>query len=454
MNGRRGRWSARALAALLAVTLAGCGDHQAKALRKLTAKGYSLSVEEFLRAARAGDAQAVRWFVEAGLEPNVPDAHHRTGLGEAVKAGQLPAVEALVAMGSTLPKEGEAAAELLRSAVSARSQPVLKFLLEHEVTGKGLKPDSVSPLAVAASLGQREALERLLPLSAGREQEALFAGAGGGDVATLSLLIRAGTNVLTRQAKSGKTALMCAAEAGRAEAVELLINAGANRWVEDDQERTALDFAEAGGHAGVVALLEAAPGVKESEAGVLPGTGHDSAPGAAQPLNGVEFRVNRALNESVVALLKLRGCREEMVPVMLDGVEDGKTMLRVLPDGEAGAQAEGSPIGGTGWILERVRMGEDRPAAWWCPQVSIRNPRNGLRLALVRGLPGRSGRTVAVLEFGPAREVHEGLPGDAFAISGATTRHFVLDVVAPLAVELHDTAAPAVKIVLKAGALK
>jgi len=44
---------------------------------------------------------------------------------------------------------------------------------------------------------------------------------------------------------------------------------------------------------------------------------------------------------------------EETVPVMLDGVEEGKAMLRVLPDGEAGALADGLDL------LER--LGQLRP---------------------------------------------------------------------------------------------
>ncbi len=424
---------------LLAMALSACGDHQAAALKKLTGKGYSLSVDEFLRAARAGDAQAVRWFVDAGLEPNVPDVRHRTGLGEAVTAGSLPTVAALVQAGAALPQEDEAGAELLRAAVRARSLPVLKFLLEHQVTGKGLKPEAVSPLTVAAGLGQREALELLLPISAGREQEALFAGASGGDVAVLSLLIRAGTSILARQQATGRTALMLAAESGKAEAVELLLNAGSNRWVEDAQQHTALDLAEAGGHQRVLALLQAPPGAEERVEG-LP-----------RSLNGADFVVNAALHQAVESLLVPRGFREETVPVMLEGVEDGKALLRVLPQGKAEPVEQGRGIGGTGWILEQVRTGEGRPASWQFPQVSLRNPGKGLGLVLVKGLPGRAGRSVAVLEFGPAREVYEALPGDAFAISNATVRHFVVDAVAPLLVELHDTAKPGAKVVLKAG---
>ena len=56
-------------------------------------------------------------------------------------------------------------------------------------------------------------------------------------------------------ANIGKTALMRAAEAGDAESVQRLIDAGANVNATDMSGRTALMWAALGGHAGVVRLL-------------------------------------------------------------------------------------------------------------------------------------------------------------------------------------------------------
>jgi ankyrin repeat protein len=52
--------------------------------------------------------------------------------------------------------------------------------------------------------------------------------------------------------------LMSAANKGHAEAVRVLVDAGANPATANHQNKTALTFAEAEGHADIVALLQPA----------------------------------------------------------------------------------------------------------------------------------------------------------------------------------------------------
>ncbi|MDB6074609.1 MAG: hypothetical protein JWO89_2249, partial [Verrucomicrobiaceae bacterium] len=423
------RWT---LALLISGLLASCGDHQAAALKKLTGKGYSLSVSEFVRAARAGDEQAVRWFVEAGLEPSLADDQHHTALSEGVAAGHVSVVEALVASGVKLPKEGEASAELLQSALKGSSAEMVRYLIDHQVTGKGLAKNAVSPLSAAAALGQREAVELLLPLNAGREQEAFFAGAKGGDVSVLSLLLRAGANVLERQPESGKTALMLAAEAGRAQAVEMLFNAGSNRWVLDKEGHSALDLAEAGGHEKAATVLKAEPTQEELET-------------AARPLNGANLAVNGTWVGELSSLLVFRGRREEVLPFMLDSVAEERASFHLLSGGKVLPVTLKDEVGSSGWFLSRVGTIDAKP------RVDLHHRLSGTRLAMVPGMLGRSGRMVAVLEFGPAKEVYEAMPGDTFTLGGSS-QTFTVDAITPLAVQLHDGAKAEEKIILSVGA--
>ena len=442
------------LGGLLACGLAGCGDHQAVALKKLTDKGYSLSVAEFVRAAKAGDDQAVRWFVEAGLEPTLADADHHTGLGEAVAAGRAPVVSALVSLGIKLPHEGEPAAQLLRAAVQSRSAEVLRFLIDHQVTGQGLEADSLSPLEVAASLGQREAVEQLLPLSEGREQAALFAAASGGDVAVLSLLIRAGASVLKRQVPSGKTVLILAAENGRTEAVELLFNAGSNRWALDQNGHSALDLAEAGGYSKVVDLLSVEPTAEEREAGCIrlapSKTSFEDAtePKGVHALDGAVLAANRAWSGDLSSVLALRSCREETVPFVLQEVSDGQAQFLVLSTDKTVTAGPKDAIGETGWYLDRADP-EKKPAC-----VAVYHRASGWRLAMLPGVPGRCGRVVAVLQFGPAKAVYEAVPGDKFTLGGAASRHYSVVAIGSQTVQLQALDGTGEKIVLKAGALR
>ncbi len=448
---------ARACAVLLmlglSLGLAGCGDPQSAALRKLTGKGYSLSVEEFLRAARAGDAEALPWFVQAGVDPNVPEPLHRTGLLEAVKSGKLPAVQALVGLGATVPREGADGAGLLSTAVEARSLPILKYLLARGVTGKGLDPAAIPPCVTAARLGEREALELLLPLYPGSQQRALFAAAGGsGDVACLSLLVRAGASVLARDPGTGATALLMAAAAGRQAAVELLLSSGANRCVADNQGRTALELAVAAGHAGAAGPLQAPPTSEEQEAGAQLARPPSSAPSspAIRSLKAAVFAVNSAFEHGITNLFTLRGCREETLPFILTGIHDDHALLRLLPGGQELTVPQGNEIGHTGWILDALRIPpEGGPPPWCLPQARIHHRQENLHLALLPELPVRAGRLVAVLEFGPARDLYEAFPGDTFQIESDTTRHFTIDSVSALGVILHDDAAPEQKVMVK-----
>ncbi len=422
-------WAHRLLGGLAACLLAGCGNHQDAALKKLVGKGYSLSVAEFVRAARDGDAQAVRWFVEAGVEPALADEAHHTALGEAVAAGKLPVVETLVSVGVKLPLTGEPSADLLRMAVQGHNVETLRFLIDRGVTAKNLPPQAASPLTEAARLGQREAVELLLPLSPGREQEALFAAAGGGDVAVLSLLIHVGASVLDHQPSSDKTALMLAAEAGHADAVELLFNAGSNRWVLDRDGRSARDLALAAGQPQAVAVLTAEPTAEERETGAR--------------LAGVVL----AGSATVESLLVFRGCREEALPFILSSVDEGSASFR-LPSGQTKAVEAKGEVADSHWYLSHVDT-ETAPGEWWHPGVILRNSQNGRRMIMMPGMPARSGRMVAVLDCRPTHQVFEALPGDRFTLEGGPA--YEIDAISPVNVTLHLSATPGEKITLAIG---
>ena len=422
--------------------LVSCGDHQAKALSKLAGKGYSLSVAEFVRASREGDAQAVKWFVEAGVEPSLADADGRTGLSEAVAAGKLSSVEALVSLGVKLPNTGEPAAELLRAAVRAHCVEVLRFLLDHQVTGNGIAKDAVSPLTVAAGIGQRDAVELLLPQCAGAEQEALYAAASNGDVAVLSLIIRSGVNLMLSQAETGKTALMLASAAGNDSAVEMLFNSGANRWTLDQDGKSAFDLAVESGHAKCAALLEVEPTAFERELGAIKGS---AAPGQAKILDGAVMPLNPGWGTDLSTLLVYRGCREETLPFLLTSAEEGKATFALLPSGKSQTVELKGAVDGSDWFLSRVEASEGKARA------SMRHSISGRRLAMVPGVPARAGNLVAVFEFGPVKDLYEGQPKDRFVIKGPKDQQYEVDAVSPKNVILHDVAHPAQQLEIAVG---
>ena len=76
-------------------------------------------------------------------------------------------------------------------------------------------------------------------------------------VATVTTLMDQGAS-LDFQDNRGRTALMYAAESGRAEIVEALIAAGAGIGIGDNEDKTAKDLARNAAEPEIVALLDAA----------------------------------------------------------------------------------------------------------------------------------------------------------------------------------------------------
>ena len=134
----------------------GCGRHPDDALASLTARGYSLSVQEFHRAAKGGDAEALRLFLEAGTAVDVRSADGRTALVVAAHAGKHEAVDYLLKRGASSSTPG-----LLAAAVMSGQVRVYTLLQEAGV----LPPAEDGLLAKAAELGHLEMTRLLLPLA-------------------------------------------------------------------------------------------------------------------------------------------------------------------------------------------------------------------------------------------------------------------------------------------------
>jgi ankyrin repeat protein len=83
--------------------------------------------------------------------------------------------------------------------------------------------------------------------------------ASGPFAETVELLLKRGAEVNVQGALEGFTPLMTAAAEGLADVVRILLEAGANRDIKDQDGDTALTFARQNGHTEVVKLLEKPP---------------------------------------------------------------------------------------------------------------------------------------------------------------------------------------------------
>ena len=397
----------------IALFLAACGDPQAKALKQLGAKGYALSVSEFVRAARAGDSEALRCFVQAGMEPDLAGSDGRTALEAAVSAGKAAAVETLLSCGAQWPAAKNH--ELLVEAVASTSQPTVELLLEH-----GLRPEHgrrPSPLVLAAQARLSGVVEVLLPCCAEAVQEAVFAAAASGDVVALSKLVRAGGSLWAVDGQQ-RSPLIIAAASGQEAAVDLMLASGVDTWQLDQQQRCALEHARAAGHEDIVRKLSGIA-LKDEVGG--------------DPLDTASLRT-RGDAADVLDLGRLVHLRSllEPLPFFLQQMEDAQAEVRLLADDRLLKLREGQSIPGTRWI---VGASKSVP------------PFTGLVVHLPNGTgscwlpPGRRvghGRLAAVLRDSADGHLYLAKVGDTFSITGTSTLELRVNEVTDLWVNLGE----------------
>jgi ankyrin repeat protein len=194
------RVSIAVLIALAFLELA-CGNPREKARARLGQMNVTYSATSFVERARDGDVFAVRYFLDAGMNPDAADSDGKTPLVAAAEKGRLEIVQLLLNKGAKVDlRDGK-----------YRATPL-----------------------IWASLGGHEAIAELL-LARGadpkiKEQkqgvDALIAASARGRTKLVKLLLDHGANPKTVD-KEGKTAVMWAAKAGDSAAVKLLTDAGA-----------------------------------------------------------------------------------------------------------------------------------------------------------------------------------------------------------------------------------
>jgi ankyrin repeat protein len=166
-----------ALAALfLAVPSARCD--QAGAREALAKEGIAFTQEAFLQKVAAGDAAHVTLFLEAGIDPSVPNSAKRTALWIAVERKQSEVLKALLA-GGVAPNEKNAPPmeynkTIVFEAVDSGDAALLRTLVEAGANAKMANEYGVPPLAEAARTGNLEMCEILL--KAGADPNAAPAG--------------------------------------------------------------------------------------------------------------------------------------------------------------------------------------------------------------------------------------------------------------------------------------
>lgn len=258
-------------------------------------KSWSLALSH---AARRGRLGVLNMLLEHGFDTNETDGFSRTPLHRASLHGHVEIVRALLDAGADLRAKDDDGCDALWSAVIRGHAAVLSLLLERGMPVNGPIQGQDIPLVAAARYGYEDVVNTLLDAGADLEAtdgggaNAVHGAAGGGNPGVVALLLDKGATLDTRDRHGrtplyracssrhphvdvvkillqrgvdvdvrvhdgGRTPLAIAATLGFTDAVDPLLEQGADPTAADDDGCTPLALATRYGHAGtVLALLD------------------------------------------------------------------------------------------------------------------------------------------------------------------------------------------------------
>lgn len=203
-----------------------------KLLYLIALMGFSLahagSYEDFFKAVQMDDARTVQALLQRGFDPNTRDPKGLSGLYLAVREPS--------------PKVARTLIDWPQTDVEARS------------------PQDESPLMMAALKGQLELAKLLIARGADVNKPGwapLHYAATNGHLELMQLLLEENAYI-DAESPNGSTPLMMAALYGSPEAVQLLLDAGADPLLKNQLGLSAIDFAFRGNRRDVADRIAAA----------------------------------------------------------------------------------------------------------------------------------------------------------------------------------------------------
>ena len=427
--------------ASLFLPLGACRKPAEAGKSELREAGYTMTGDDWLRAASLDDVAALEKFLAAGFDPATTNAAGDTALHAAARAGAMKSADLLLDRGLAIDAAGAGGNTALMSAVLGNQTQMTAWLLRQGADPRLKNAEGYNALTLAVRENATGPLAEIAPYHRDSLDSALLLAALTGREQAIDTLTNYGASVYARM-DDGRSPLMLAAENGHAAAVELLLDIGASRFSKDEAGFSAAELATAAGHEEIATLILRPPQpdelVFESPEEIAQAMDaqvaevHASALGYAvgdatsprppvRPIEGMVIEAAiaaRSADDTTVAgsapdnpsaesappPLVMRLYRQRELPVEVRAVSEEQATLAILggPSREVTVRP-GERIPGSGLVVVRVRqrvqdsklnLGQSEDVS----VVEVRDENSGTVRNWITGLPARSHEPVALVE--------------------------------------------------------
>jgi len=244
-------------------------DGDKKAIQALLKEGIDVNVRDWddltalIPAASSGHLEICKLLIKEGVDVNAKDKDGITALMEASIMGHTKIVEFLLDNGAEVDAAASSEVTALWLAASEGRTQVMKILLDKNADAKNTRVDGITALMTASVSGHPDAVTLLLENGADATATdkdgltCLMNAAENGTVAVLKALVEHvdDKKFIDAVSSTGYNALTIASAHGHADAIEFLVEAGANVSAVDDNGVTALMYAAASNHVDAMRVL-------------------------------------------------------------------------------------------------------------------------------------------------------------------------------------------------------
>lgn len=238
----------------------------------LKLRGFKFTEAEFFRAVDLEDAQAVRAFLQSGMNPNAKNEKGETALTHAIQYKDPKVAKVLLEKADVNMKD-DAGNSPIHLAVAQKKEEILGLLLEKgadvNVAGAVGKTKNQTALYAAVIQNREDLVQKLIekgadPNIADSEDAYPLSEAVAGSNANpqiVKMLLDGGANVNAQEQNEGTALIFAASNKAissqtRTEIVKMLLGKGADKSIKDKTGKTALDWAKQQGHTDVADMLK------------------------------------------------------------------------------------------------------------------------------------------------------------------------------------------------------